>query len=338
MRAFLFRLFAFSLLVLCANYLIGYWLASPKREAVRNRQYFEILRWDDFYKQPPQSIDMLIVGSSHAYRSINPQILDTQLGLKTFNLGSSGQSMITAYFSLREAFQTQDPKYVVLEMYPYAFYNTDQLRNGGYCYDGMHWGPAKRDFLLFGFSPDDQLSLTLLPARRYRSNWRSMGLSLLRHLSKDSPLEAESGVLDASRGEYLPKGYVRNDATVSASDLLAKNHFDGFKFTANGIPDVNLRYFENIVRLCKENDKKLVLIVAPLPRTTYAKLSGMEEFDRWLAAVASNHDLMCLNDLSGESLSLVDTRDFFDHNHLNSSGAAIYSIHLASELKKRLHP
>ena len=61
-------------------------------------------------------IDVLIIGSSHAYRGIDPRIFKEK-GLNTFNLGSSLQTPINTKILLKKYLDKLKPKLVIYVVY-----------------------------------------------------------------------------------------------------------------------------------------------------------------------------------------------------------------------------
>jgi hypothetical protein len=72
---------------------------------------------DKFYELPKNTVDILILGSSHAFEDINPAVLFSEYGITAFVLAGSIQPMWNTYFYLCEALRTQKPKVVILEAY-----------------------------------------------------------------------------------------------------------------------------------------------------------------------------------------------------------------------------
>ena len=60
------------------------------------------LTMHELYHAKP-NIDVLFVGSSHVYRSLNPKITDSIFGLNTFNAGTSSQGMDGSLAVIKEA-------------------------------------------------------------------------------------------------------------------------------------------------------------------------------------------------------------------------------------------
>ena len=55
----------------------------------------------EYYNQ--ENIDVLFIGASLCYRSLDTQILDESLGMNTFNLGTSSQDMDASYYLIKDA-------------------------------------------------------------------------------------------------------------------------------------------------------------------------------------------------------------------------------------------
>lgn len=69
-------------------------------------------------------MELLILGSSHAYKDINLAVLYDGYGISSYVLGGPVQSFWNSYYYLIEALKTQHPKLVVLEGHA-ATMNTD---------------------------------------------------------------------------------------------------------------------------------------------------------------------------------------------------------------------
>lgn len=72
--------------------------------------------WKIFYEQENNSIDVLAIGSSHLFGSINPAILYHDYGIASYVLGEPGMSIKVAYYTCVEALKTQSPKVVIIDI------------------------------------------------------------------------------------------------------------------------------------------------------------------------------------------------------------------------------
>lgn len=72
-------------------------------------------RWQE--ASVTHSVDVLFLGSSHSYRTFDPQYYEHQ-GLSTFNLGSSNQTPVQTAVLLEQLLDTLNPRFVVFEVHP----------------------------------------------------------------------------------------------------------------------------------------------------------------------------------------------------------------------------
>lgn len=71
----------------------------------------------NFYSQNRNSIDILVLGSSHAYSAFNPYLIEQETGLNCYDFSTQQQPIWITYYYLKEALKYQQPKYVVLEVH-----------------------------------------------------------------------------------------------------------------------------------------------------------------------------------------------------------------------------
>ena len=82
--------------------------------------YFRIdkdVSGDQFRNLPEDSIDILILGSSHAQYSMNPAVFYEETGYYAYVLGSGCQPMTMSYYMLEEALKTQKPEVLILDVF-----------------------------------------------------------------------------------------------------------------------------------------------------------------------------------------------------------------------------
>lgn len=70
---------------------------------------------EDFYGYPDDSIDVVLLGSSHLGVNVDTTILCNNYGIASYKLWGSTQPIWNAYYNLVEALKTQHPKVVMLE-------------------------------------------------------------------------------------------------------------------------------------------------------------------------------------------------------------------------------
>ena len=86
--------------------------------------------WHYLYKYAePDSggIDVLILGNSHAYTGILPDLISDTLEKRCFILAAQGVHMTDCYYMLEEALTVVHPQLLVIETYPLADYRQKEL-------------------------------------------------------------------------------------------------------------------------------------------------------------------------------------------------------------------
>lgn len=72
---------------------------------------------EGFYQLQDNSIDVLLMGTSHTYYGFNPAVLWKNTGLNSYIFAGQCQPMEITYHYLKEALKTQSPKLVVLDIF-----------------------------------------------------------------------------------------------------------------------------------------------------------------------------------------------------------------------------
>lgn len=76
---------------------------------------------DALYNLEENMVDVLFLGSSRCYCSVNNSVLWQEQGITSFSLAISGQDLVSSYHCFVEALKTQSPKVVCLELYGTTF-------------------------------------------------------------------------------------------------------------------------------------------------------------------------------------------------------------------------
>lgn len=69
-----------------------------------------------FYAEKKNDIDVIVIGSSNSFCTVNPIVLYDQYGIAAYDFGSSSQPMNISALYLKEALKRQKPKVVALEV------------------------------------------------------------------------------------------------------------------------------------------------------------------------------------------------------------------------------
>lgn len=252
-----------------------------------------------FYELEDDTVDVLVLGSSHAFENINTGTLWDEYGMSAYILGGSLQPMWNSYYYLKEALKTQTPDLVVLEGFM-LYYSPDYADDSRIIKNtyGMKWS-ADRIQAVKTSAPEERWSEFLLDYTQYHTRYAE--------LSKTDFLPDQGNPLYENF-----KGFGCNTATeafetpdvsgVTDSQLLHKK------------TDI---YYRNIIELCGAENIPLLIIISP-----YACITENDQA-KYLTgeAIADEYgvDFVNYNLMYGE-IGLDFRTDAADDNHLNHNG------------------
>ena len=272
----------------------------------------------ELYEQAGE-IDTLFIGSSHCYRSVDPDAVIRRLGVHSFNAGTSQQLPDGAYYMLREAGSQNELKTVYVEMFYTTYNNKSSSQVPLACY-------LITDYM-------DPLS-----PNRYAYLWEMGGLAAFadllmpaRHAIAD-PNELPELLRAKLTDGYEPGNY----RYVTYPDEGEEYRGNGFVYTW-GIPyygfdtllDVDARkpitdfgweYLNRIADYCEENGIRLVLFSSPLPSAYAANTENYQAYVDALRKFCAQRKSQYW-DFTLYRDAFVGFEDYADAHHLNGQGA-----------------
>ncbi|RKD21937.1 hypothetical protein [Caminicella sporogenes] len=290
-------------------------------------KFYPEIRWNDFYTSEKE-IDLLFLGSSHAYRSFDSEIFDKKLKVNSFNIGSSSQNPIDSYYVLNEVLRYKKPRMVVYEIYWKVFEGDDfNFISATNNYDFMKFSLNKLRYLMNAFKMNQYLKANLLSIR-YHKNWKKP--EVIKENIKNKYIHKKLPDVHQKENEefYKDKGFVASEKVVSIEKLNQKNQFNNYN--GYSINEKRFHYFEKVITLCKKNDIELILVTTPLPFNSIKKIYDYEEIHKIFAQKAKEEgiDYLDYNLIDRDQLNFKD-QFFKDDNHLNFEGAKLISNHLS---------
>ena len=131
----------------------------------------------NFYNMKKDSVDVLILGTSHAASGFNPQDLYDEGKIRSYNLASTAQPVWISYYWLKEALHYQKPSVVVFDC-NYVFEEMNDEGVNRKALDYMRWGGTKNEAVRTAISQDtatkEDLISYVLPFFRYHSRWKEL--------------------------------------------------------------------------------------------------------------------------------------------------------------------
>ena len=280
-----------------------------------NRIYY-ILSWKDtageyyssvnsYYDLEEDLVDVLFLGSSRCYCSINNAVLWDEYGIGNFSLSISGQDFAGTYHTLKEALKTQTPRVVCVELY-------------GSIFDGyMDEGNLYRTTLPFKYSANfyNVVDNLVTDEEKKSDFWLKWPIVHTRY----SELQKEDFLTD--RPVYL--GYHAEFRTQAIGPIEV---YQGEE--EEPLPAEREKWLQKIIELAKEKDIELCFFIAP-----YAVTEADQKIFKYVERIAGEHNIPVLNMLVlAEELELDVNTDFIDWAHTNYYGAQKVSEYVGEYL------
>lgn len=295
----------------------------PQNDIVNN--------WRSFYSLEKDSVDILIVGSSHAYSSFNTEIFQQNLNRNTYILASNSQNVTQTYFNVKEAIKYQKPQMLILETFGINDNNNWQGENEETPdkdwkkesnIDGMKLGLVKLEAIKEQYLPKNW-AYALFKIARCHGNW------------KDTELFT-------SNYDFLKNGVqqycsFRPSASVMSKETIKKYKKMKTKSSEFQICEENEIYFHKLAQLCRENDIKLYMVMAPM-YDGYIKKVNYESRYQQIAELAQSEGveyLDCNKKYDEIGMNETDFEDAYNsYHHLNRQGADKVTSYVAEVLTK----
>lgn len=265
---------------------------------------------DCFYRQPPNSIDVMMMGSSHVHCNINTGLLWEEYGIPAYDYSGAEQPLWMTYYYLREAYKYQHPKVIVLDLYAPARFKEDYqytwISENIY---GMRFSLNKLKML--SVSVEKNKLLNYFPSfLSYHSRYDSLNENdFERFFWDEEHMEAFKGYTPYLNTEIQIRPSVQEEGT-------------------NGLSRKSLKYLMKIIRYTKKQNSTLILIAAP-----YIVTNEDTKTYHQVREIAEKQNLIFLNfNDCYDEIGLDFTKDFNDDSHLNYWGSCKFTRYLGKYL------
>lgn len=275
---------------------------------------------EQFYKEKPDTIDVILVGSSHVFMNVSPKTLWEEYGIASYDLAGSVQPLWNSYFYIKEALKSQTPRLFILDVHTSTF-GKDYID---------HSRIIKNTFGL-SFSEDriEAIKVSAPP-----SQWISYELSYPNYHQRYA---------DISKSDYYPQFIVKGGQN-DKMQLYSKGHalstltksFPTPKIQSPSkntlhLSEKNKNYLKKIIDLCKEHQIPLLLIKTPFAAYSASHAAYYAEVEK----IAKENDIPFVNfNHYYKEIGIDFAQDVVDSSHLNHRGSAKFSRYLGLYLKE----
>ena len=249
-----------------------------------------------------KNVDILITGSSHAYRGFDTRNFEKE-GYSCFNLSSSYQTPIQTKVLLKRYLDHLNPRTIIFEVYPATF-----------SIDGV-----ESSLNIIANDRNDLSSIKMATDINNIKTYNTLLYGLFRDLFKMN----SSFVEPSQKGDdtYISGGYVEKKPFTFKHINYKEQYWGFYKKQYDN--------FEEILSMIKKKNIKLILVNAPLTPALYNSYANNDKFDSIMRAYGTYYNF-------NELLTLDDSLHFFDADHLNQYGVAVFNKKLIEILKGEL--
>ena len=242
--------------------------------------------------------DILILGSSHAYRGLDTRII-SKLGKSTFNIGSNSQTPVQSKILAERYLSKLNPELVLFEVYPMTF-----------TMDGVE---SSLD-LISNSDMDLSLARLVLEHKNPKVLNTAIYASVRQVLNLDESFIEEK---TNKTGTYISGGFVEAPLKTYQYESYEEQkwNFEQSQFDA----------LDRTLKLIESTGAKCILLYSPITSNNYNSYTNQAYFDSLMKTKANYIDFNPL-------VQLDDSLHFYDSHHLNQSGVELYNNELVQVL------
>jgi len=251
-------------------------------------------------KNSVKNVDVLFVGSSHAYRGFDTRNFKN---IKSFNLGSSAQTPVNTQVLLKRYLDRINPKVVIYEVYPGTFVG-----------DGV-----ESSLDIISNDKNDIYSFDMALELNNIKTYSTLIYGAFCDCFGLNTSFKESKIINEDT--YISGGYVERKLKFYKSDRIISMN----KWSFN---KKQLSTFKEIIDMMKERGIKLILVFAPVTDKLYNSYINNSYVD----SLMESYQLDYYN--FNELITLNDSIDFYDDHQLNQNSVNKFNVKLTEMLFK----
>ncbi|SEL80213.1 hypothetical protein [Parapedobacter koreensis] len=244
-----------------------------------------------------KNVDVMVLGSSHAYRSFDPRLFKKHR-LSMFNLGSSAQSYLQTKVMVNRYIDQFNPKLILLEVYA-GLLNTDGVESS---VDFIANSPIDNDIIKMAFEVNHIKTYNTLIYGLFRQ-----ALKLDRGYKE--PKTKSNGDV------YIPGGFVQTYETINEKELLSFEEENIYR-----IKSKQAAAFLAIIQELKDRQIPYLLIQTPILSSRFRSYTNVTEIDSFYKQygpyINLNHELT------------LPPSSYYDSHHLNQHGVDTMNAYL----------
>jgi len=312
---------AFLIVFIIVNSIFDFALVPPGL----TRVILHDLESNDDYK-------CIILGTSHGSYGIDADIVSQESGIKTMNLCIGGEYLQDSYYLLKEAFLTNNPETVVIDVdFQYLINVPKNSVAANFIYNSY-----PNSFNKLSYFKDKivemQYCAALFPWMDYRNNFTDVK-NIIK--TKQSPAYinfSANAVVMELQDQYYGNGFIYRKHTDNLkNDTLADMAWD-----ESNVDQQSIEYLKKIIDLCNLNNAKIIMMTMPVSIETISNsVNGYDNAYTYLSKLAKDNNIEYYNfSLVKKSVFPRSIEDYWDYDgHLYGDAAQRFSVVLGDFFK-----
>ena len=275
-------------------------------------------------KELSGSLDYLFIGASHCMASFVPNVIDEELGVNSYNLSSSAASMEGKMYLLKKEIERNSLDTVVIDI---AF-DTLLRRPENDHARGEAMVVCKLD------SMAERIKYTVNSVSFFNSDYENFfsvfsryGISAWKKL-----LSGEETFYNNGEKGFVPEKTC--DVTLTDYEITSSYNLGTLDLNYS---KKNVEILQEMIRLCKVNNIRTVVLVIPISEARIWKTSNWSGFVQSIKNICDteNCEFYDYNLIKNRSEIFSDDVSFVNQTHMSETGAWAFSLRFA-QIEKML--
>jgi hypothetical protein len=315
MEQFLKHILFFLLFIILLAYPLDILISNHLNKS--NYAWGEYSTWNDLYNGQINS-EIVIYGSSRAWRHIDPELLEKSFCLPTYNMGIDGHNFWLQYLRHKTLLKyNKNPKYIILSIDIWSLAKNNELYNSNQFLPYMLNNSDIIDFTSSykGFTTLDYH----LPLIRYFGNKRAVMQSI------------ENTFFFPSHATKRKKGFQGADLVWNDDLYNAKKNTEYYEAQ---LDPTLIELFENFLLESKKFDIEVILVYTPEYIDGQKFVKNRKEIVTLFKKFSQKYDILFL-DYSNAKIC-TKKEYFYNASHLNKTGAELFTNILIKDLESTI--
>ena len=252
---------------------------------------------ETFHSLPENSVEVMIYGSSHAFRGVSTMEMYRQYGIGAYNYGWHYQKLNTTNLFLKDSLEKQTPRIALIEAFLVDTVLHDTNITAEIYYSRyIHNRAARWQYLkqCFGNDPERYLSF-YMPLCAFHDNWNTLTAQSFQ-------------ALEISPFYRMSMGFA---GSVEVKEVEIP---DWRTFEQKPLGQDSIQELKDIVATCRDKGIRVIFFTVPW-EGEYCYSDAMRKFSE-----ENGCEYLDFFELA-EEIGLDGTADFADVGHLNTRGA-----------------